>query len=111
MLRHNIPVPTIIKQLRRTQKCSSCIMKDNIEITSCADGIGKHMKDYYENKEILSKIESLQALIHKTFNNGKTPETKQLQSIVELQKCPSCGSTNIEPTRCATCRDCGVSRC
>lgn len=130
LLRHNVPVTTIIKQFHRVD-CNACIIKrtrysanvnigievtndDLITILSCADGVSQHLSDYYNDKEILSEMIILQNKIHIKYNLNRLIEdnlSKDSPLLNNLEKCPNCGSINISDDKCRTCFDCHFSKC
>lgn len=135
MLRNKISPEVIIKQFHRV-KCNSCLTKDEfyvkeedkktkekhtkfIGIYSCADGISRQMKDYY-GTDLEKEIIQLQKKIHERFNvvnvNDNLVEdaisiSKNIKFDESVKRCSECGSINIDNTKCATCIDCGASRC
>lgn len=125
LMRHNVPIEAIIKQFHRVD-CNACIIKNTksttLEVTnnqfyhiiSCADGVSHHLKDYYYEKNILSKMINLQNEIHEKFNKEiKTQDNLLKDSSIETIKktCSNCGSTNLTNDKCLTCLDCYFSKC
>lgn len=118
MLRYNIPVDVIIKQARRAKACSSCLQKNNgkntkIDVKSCSDGIGKHMQDYHSNEDISARLIEVQNLLDATMNKDIKNEDNLVVDANDSKAyhCTNCGSTNVEPGKCKTCKECGISMC
>lgn len=125
LLRYNIPPEVIIEQFKRVKRCTGCINNPKIKIKSCADGIGKHIEDYYINKELIIELIKTQKKIHNKYNNVKpidnlSKDAKKFQHNFDITQntnqniyiiCQNCGSTNIDPGKCRTCHDCGFSKC
>lgn len=130
LLRHNVPVPTIVKQFHRVD-CNACIIKkttlhkdlengieispeDMITIISCADGVSNHLSEYYNEKEILEKMILLQTSIHSKFNinhSGVDNLSKDAKPSSAKKHCPECGSDKVDNSKCGTCQECGFSKC
>lgn len=106
-LQYNIPAEKIIHEFKQVEPCN------HNEEKTCAHAIAAMLSDIY-NTDIEKQMISLQKIVDKTFNTLPIPSIEIQSPPTSSQEktvCPSCGSTNIEPTRCATCRSCGASRC
>jgi hypothetical protein len=89
---------------------------DLITILSCADGVSKHLSDYYNDKELLNDMIILQNKIDLKFNQNSYNDDNLLQdsksqNVIDKKKCENCGSNNISNDKCNTCLDCSFSRC
>lgn len=129
MLRNKISPEIIIKQYHRV-KCNACLTKDEfyvkdedkhtkfIGIYSCADGISRHMRDYYDT-DIEKELIQLQKKVHAKFNVENVNDNLFEDTInsykniknESIKRCKECGSINIDNTKCNTCMDCGASKC
>ena len=121
-LRYNAPVEVIVKQFKRTRKCSSSqpIIREGAIIRerkpSCAEAIAQTISDFH-NTDIERKLIALQKEIHQKYNttspsfDNLSADAMALPPANSGTTCPACGSTNIDKTKCGTCADCGYSKC
>ncbi|KAA3635293.1 MAG: hypothetical protein DWP97_04980, partial [Calditrichaeota bacterium] len=86
-LRSNIPVESIIRQIR---------------------GIGGSSQIYSGGAKIFSIPDAIAQILNKHFGNNQHPESKK-QSSSEI--CPSCSSPMLFQSGCFNCASCGYSNC
>jgi len=98
-LRSNIEPAEIIKQLKGIT-CHSPIWVNGGRISSCSDAISKAIESY-------AQAES------KGNGNGSSSKTLNPKSKLEfiVGACPECGGAVEHEGGCATCRDCGFTKC
>lgn len=96
-LRSGISEQEIIGQLRGI-RCSACIRRPGIKVTSCPDAIGKAIK----------KASRVSAEQKKSIEEISVSEQVKLNS--EL-KCPDCGFGIRFESGCVVCVNCGYSKC
>jgi len=98
-LRSNIEPAEIIKQLKGIT-CHSPTWINGGRISSCSDAISKAIENY---AQVGSK------------NNGNGSFSKPQDSKYKLEfivgACPECGGAVEHESGCATCRDCGFTKC
>lgn len=110
MLRSNLAPKLVIKQLARV-KCNACILREDIKVKSCSDGISILMDDYHNNSTILTQLKEIQTQLNKPISTILKLTTSTNESPESPNTCKNCGSTNLLGDHCKTCRDCGISSC
>ena len=110
MLRSNLAPKLIIKQYARV-KCNACILREDIKVKSCSDGISILMDDYHNNSTILTQLKEIQTQLNKPISTILKLTTSTNESPESPNTCKNCGSTNLLGDHCKTCRDCGISSC
>ncbi len=94
-LRSGISQDTIMEQLRGI-RCSACIRRPGIKVTSCPDAIAKAIK----------KIEDFKYNSHQAIE-----ETSATNAVNDVRNCPECGKSMRFESGCVTCTHCGYSKC
>lgn len=108
LLRCGVDVEEIIKKLSRI-KCSACIRKDGIDVSSCPAAIGEALKLYVNNKEKNGMLEPEQLVI--PYEEGELERKTSLGDGVTT--CPECGSKLAYKEGCRGCTNpkCSYHRC
>ncbi len=102
-LRSGINANSIIKQLRGI-RCTSPIWEDGEMILSCADGIGRVLDIFMQNRKDKSDVKQV------NVNFGVTANRTSHKAITG-ETCPECSSSLEMAEGCMTCRSCGYSKC
>jgi len=112
-LRANINPDSIIKQLKGI-RCPnpSPILKEGKRNFSCADSIAKALEIYLEDKEqlfsSLTNEDNIEEINFK-YNIDENKKDNFKKDIGGV--CPECGGTLVQLEGCATCLNCGFSKC
>ncbi len=103
-LRAGLSTDAIVEQLKGI-RCSACIRRDGINVTSCPDAIAKVIKKYnnadsaQSSKELAAGFESSQQITEASLRgDGKN-------------SCPECGAAINHEGGCVVCVSCGYSKC
>ncbi len=102
-LRSGLSVDAIIEQLKGI-RCSACIRREGINVTSCPDAIAKVIKKYYTTDSAQSSKE-----LAATFAEREVKVAKNYQD--EGRACPECGAAINHEGGCVICVSCGFSKC
>jgi len=107
-LRSGIDVNSVMKQIVGI-RCPSPVLGIGGQIFSCSDAIAKAIKVYLEEKETGEKmVEEETTLDHFTEEEEKKTG---MSSMNVVGVCKKCGHALIHMEGCATCLNCGFSRC
>jgi len=96
-LRSGISVDSIIEQLRGI-RCTACIRRPGVKVTSCPDAIAKAIKKNFEDAPPIS-LQQFAAEPAAAMESGK------------ISKCPECGTEINHEGGCTICLSCGYSHC
>lgn len=89
-LRSGVAVEAVLDQIKGI-RCVACIVDPETWVLSCPDAIGKTIEKYVNGS------------VRFDMNVGRGPQA--------LLLCPECGGVLIPQDGCATCANCGYSRC
>ncbi len=89
-LRSGVEVSAILDQIKGI-RCVACIVDPETWVLSCPDAIGKTIEKY------------VNGTVRFDMNVARGPQS--------LLLCPECGGVLIPQNGCATCANCGYSRC
>jgi len=89
-LRSGVEVEAILDQIKGI-RCVACIVDPETWVLSCPDAIGKTIEKYVNGK------------VRFDLNVARGPQS--------LLICPECGGVLVPQDGCATCANCGYSRC
>lgn len=89
-LRSGVEVDAILDQVKGI-RCVACIVDPETWVLSCPDAIGKTIEKYVNGK------------VRFDLNVARGPQA--------LLLCPECGGVLVPQDGCATCANCGYSRC
>ncbi|HBG00113.1 MAG TPA: ribonucleotide-diphosphate reductase subunit alpha [Firmicutes bacterium] len=99
-LRAGVEPKQVVKQLKGI-RCPHPIWQDGQQVLSCPDAIALVLEQYLQNNGV---NEAAAALVETSHSNpGSNFFTGGL--------CPECSGTMVEESGCATCLECGFSRC
>ena len=99
-LRSGVEVGQIVKQLRGI-RCPHPMWQDGKQVLSCPDAIAQVLEEY----------------VHNGLSTAPTPGRAQAAAASSsplrdrTDPCPECGGAMVQESGCATCVDCGFSRC
>ena len=96
-LQYGVPLEVLTKQLTGITCCP--IWDNGRKINSLADGIGSVLKS------------SRGLSIHANGHGDATTIDNFTEIIVSSSKCPECGGILSQSEGCASCRECGYSKC
>ena len=106
-LRSGINVNSVTKQIIGI-RCPSPVLGVGGQIFSCSDAIAKALQIYLEEKETGEKVVKEETTLdHFTEEEKKT----KVSSMNVVGVCKKCGHALIHMEGCATCLNCGFSRC
>ncbi|RLF60070.1 MAG: ribonucleotide-diphosphate reductase subunit alpha, partial [Thermoplasmata archaeon] len=107
ILRAGVSPKTLIRKLKGIH-CPACTKAisagKNVEVVSCAAGIGKSLEIALENGDEFARIARQVGELDQKF--GKKPKKK-------ARRCPDCGATIYQADGCVICSnpECGWSKC
>ncbi|HHT69508.1 MAG TPA: vitamin B12-dependent ribonucleotide reductase [Firmicutes bacterium] len=107
-LRSGVGPQQVIKQLKGI-RCPHPIWQDGRQILSCPDAIAHVLEEYLQNNGNGAQRPAPSA----STGVAVTREVKSTQSssLFSGAVCPECSGTMVEESGCATCLECGFSRC
>lgn len=106
-LRSGIDVNSVTKQIVGI-RCPSPVLGVGGQIFSCSDAIAKALQIYLEERETGEKVVKEETTLdHFTEEEKKT----KVSSMNVVGVCKKCGHALIHMEGCATCLNCGFSRC
>jgi ribonucleoside-diphosphate reductase alpha chain len=99
-LRSGVEVGQIVKQLRGI-RCPHPMWQDGKQVLSCPDAIAQVLEEYVHNG------------LSTAPNPGRAQAAAASSSPLRdrTDPCPECGGAMVQESGCATCVDCGFSRC
>ncbi|NLM55392.1 MAG: vitamin B12-dependent ribonucleotide reductase [Firmicutes bacterium] len=99
-LRSGVEVGQIVKQLRGI-RCPHPMWQDGKQVLSCPDAIAQVLEEYVHNG------------LSTAPNPGRAQAAAASRSPLRdrTDPCPECGGAMVQESGCATCVDCGFSRC
>ena len=97
-LRAGVEPQQVVKQLKGI-RCPHPIWQEGRQILSCPDAIAHVLEQYLQNNGMAEAAATLET----SSNSGSSLFTGSL--------CPECSGTMVEESGCATCLECGFSRC
>ena len=97
-LRAGVEPQQVVKQLKGI-RCPHSIWQEGRQILSCPDAIAHVLEQYLQNNGMAEAAATLET----SSNSGSSLFTGSL--------CPECSGTMVEESGCATCLECGFSRC
>lgn len=104
-LRSGVEPTQVVKQLKGI-RCPHPIWQDGQQVLSCPDAIAQVLDEYIKSNGVNGV---------KISGNGATKNTaanpKPAAQAMAGETCPECGGTMVQESGCATCKDCGFSRC
>lgn len=105
-LRSGVEPKQVVKQLRGI-RCPHPIWQDGQQILSCPDAIAQVLDEYIKKNG--KKEPQAQAVIQHSAatSEASNPGT----TIFTGEMCPECSGNMVEESGCATCLECGFSRC
>lgn len=101
-LRSGVEPQQVVKQLKGI-RCPHPIWQDGQQVLSCPDAIAQVLDRYLQQNGV-----------REDNNNGNfaaSPQAGPSTSLFHGESCPDCGGNMVEESGCATCLDCGFSRC
>lgn len=105
-LRSGVEVQQVIRQLKGI-RCPHPIWQDGKQILSCPDAIAQVLELYLKQNsdhETSPQVSSLSL-------EARVEHDDFMPTYFSSEVCPDCGSNMIEESGCATCVECGFSRC
>jgi len=99
-LRAGVEPMQVVKQLKGI-RCPHPIWQDGQQVLSCPDAIALVLEQYLQNNGVREAAVSLEET---SYSSPGTP-------IFAGSLCPECSGTMVEESGCATCLECGFSRC
>ncbi|HID71837.1 MAG TPA: vitamin B12-dependent ribonucleotide reductase, partial [Thermoplasmata archaeon] len=105
-LRSGIQVDAITKQLSGI-RCPSPYLGIGGKILSCSDALAKALQLYLEERKTGEKILEEET----TLDHFTEKEDSEKRSMNVVGVCPRCGQALIPMEGCATCLNCGYSKC
>ena len=112
ILRAGVPPRTLIRKLKDIH-CPACTRAisagKNVEVNSCAAGIGKALEIALESADqFTGVVKALGDMDSKFQKNSKRQENKD-----KRRRCPECGATLYQAEGCVICSnpECGWSKC
>jgi ribonucleoside-diphosphate reductase alpha chain len=95
-MRSGISVEAIIEQISGI-RCSACIRREGVNVTSCPDAISRVIKKYRD-----IGMNGAPAIFQREQDKAKTPNANA---------CPECGKPVNHESGCVVCVHCGFSKC
>jgi ribonucleoside-diphosphate reductase alpha chain len=105
-LRAGLSTDSIVEQLKGI-RCSACIRREGINVTSCPDAIAKVIKKYYTTDSAQSSKELAASFAEKEV----VPVAKKSFKSEGGATCPECGASINHEGGCVVCVSCGYSKC
>mgnify|MGYP000850516009 FL=1 len=102
-LRAGVEPEQVVKQLKGI-RCPHPIWQDGRQILSCPDAIAHVLEDYI-------KANGTNGVAPAPTVESKITRPAQTQNLFVGEACPECSGTMVEESGCATCLECGYSRC
>ncbi len=103
-LRAGVEPKQLVKQLKGI-RCPHPIWQDGRQILSCPDAIAHVLEQYLEqNGNGIVAMAEVAAKVERSSSLGEG-------SVFTGSPCPECSGNMVEESGCATCLDCGFSRC
>jgi len=104
-LRSGVEPTQIVKQLKGI-RCPHPIWQDGQQVLSCPDAIAQVLDEYIKNNGVngsgsLPRVQS---------GAAAAPSSNPGQAFSN-EACPDCGGAMVQESGCATCVQCGFSRC
>jgi ribonucleoside-diphosphate reductase alpha chain len=121
-LRSGIEVETLIEQMRGI-RCSACIRRDGVNVTSCPDAISRVIQKYMDvgvadeerrlSPQVLRELSSVGVKSSEPKkNNAVNGLTEKVQAGENNDNaCPECGMPISHESGCIVCIHCGYSKC
>jgi ribonucleoside-diphosphate reductase alpha chain len=100
-LRSGVDPRQVVKQLKGI-RCPHPIWQDGKQILSCPDAIAHVLEEYLQSNGMASGMAEA-AAAREGASRAATPFTGST--------CPECSGNMVEESGCATCLECGFSRC
>ena len=97
-LRSGVEAKQVVKQLKGI-RCPHPIWQDGKQILSCPDAIAHVLEEYLQSNG-MAEAAATRETVARVNSNPFTGST-----------CPECSGTMVEESGCATCLECGFSRC
>jgi len=105
-LRSGLSTDAIVEQLQGI-RCSACIRREGINVTSCPDAISKVIKKYYTADSAQGSKE-----LAATFAEVAVKATSATALKGDARNtCPECGAAINHEGGCVVCISCGYSKC
>lgn len=103
-LRSGVEPKQVVKQLKGI-RCPHPIWQDGKQVLSCPDAIAQVLEQYLQQNGVKEepRVTSV-SLVDARMKNADS-------DFFTGDSCPECGATMVEESGCATCHDCGFSRC
>ena len=105
-LRSGIDIDSILKQISGI-RCPNPVLGIGGQVFSCSDAIAKALQAYMDERDTGESImDEETTLDHFTEESKKKPSSMNVVGV-----CPKCSSALMHMEGCATCLNCGYSRC
>ncbi|NMB20407.1 MAG: vitamin B12-dependent ribonucleotide reductase [Firmicutes bacterium] len=106
-LRAGVEPQQVVKQLKGI-RCPHPIWQDGRQILSCPDAIAHVLEDYIKSNggATPAPAAALEPTVSRPAENSDLGS-----SLFTGGTCPECSGTMVEESGCATCLECGFSRC
>ena len=98
-LRSGVELKQVVKQLKGI-RCPHPIWQGGQQVLSCPDAMAQVLEQYIKQKDGNQEAAA-------TRTNLTTPKAH----VFTGEMCPECSGTMVEESGCATCLECGFSRC
>lgn len=108
-LRSGVEPQQVVKQLKGI-RCPHPIWQEGQQVLSCPDAIAQVL-DLYLQQNGVKENNNGSKLVVATSNPTSNLRSNPSASIFHGESCPDCGGNMVEESGCATCLDCGFSRC
>lgn len=106
-LRSGVEPHQVVKQLKGI-RCPHPIWQDGQQVLSCPDAIAQVLDRYLQQNGVRGNGNSTNS---DHSSNAFDLEAVSPVPIFRGETCPDCGGNMVEESGCATCLDCGFSRC
>jgi ribonucleoside-diphosphate reductase alpha chain len=109
-LRSGVEPTQVVKQLKGI-RCPHPIWQDGTQVLSCPDAIAQVLEEHIKNNGVnggkKGVVNSANPAPAQENPQGPNPSGQVLAGEI----CPECSGTMVQESGCATCLECGFSRC